>query len=168
MTKEELIEFITDLSKRWLAHDGLWFQAVENKFGMETAIELDIKAWEKFTVVEAKRIMEMLGLPEGGGLTALARALQFRLYAYINIHEIIFVNKNKLLYRMKNCRVQAARRKKNLPDFPCKPVGLVEYSGFAKAMDSRITTKCIACPPDDREEEYYCAWEFALGEDSRE
>lgn len=63
---------------------------------------------------------------------------------------------------MNDCRVQAARKRKNLPDFPCRPVGLVEYANFARAVDPRIRTRCIACPPDDHPEEYFCAWEFWL------
>lgn len=164
MSREELLEYVTDITKRWLAHDGLWFQAVEQKFDMATAIEMDEKAWEKFTVVEAKRIKELLGLPENGGLEALAKALNFRLYASINKQEVIWNNPNQILFRMNNCRVQSARDRKNLPPFPCKTVGIIEYSGFAKTIDNRIKTKCICCPPDEHPSEYYCAWEFTLEE----
>lgn len=34
-SKTELIELIELYSKNWLAMDGLWFQAVEKKFGMQ-------------------------------------------------------------------------------------------------------------------------------------
>ncbi len=163
---KELKDFVADLAKRWLAHDGLWFQAVEQKHGMEAAIEADKKAWEKFTVIEAKRIKGLLSLPENGGLQALERALNFRLYAFINEQEVVWINDNKLEFRMKECRVQSARKRKNLPDFPCKPVGLVEYSGFASTIDSRIITKCICCPPDDHPKDYYCAWEFEVADES--
>jgi hypothetical protein len=63
---------------------------------------------------------------------------------------------------MENCRVQAARKRKNLPDFPCKPVGILEYTYFAKTIDPRIETRCISCPPDPHPEEYYCSWEFRI------
>lgn len=162
LSKEQLIEFVGSLSKRWLAHDGLWFQAVEKKYGMDAAIEADAAAWEKFTVIEANRIKQFLGLPEQGGLEALELALKFRLYAFLNKQEIIHVGPDKLVFRMVDCRVQSARERKNMPFFPCKPVGLVEYSGFARAIDSRITTRCICCPPDELEQGCYCAWEFTL------
>lgn len=164
MSRDELLNFIKDLSTRWLAHDGLWFQAAEKKIGIATAIELDEMAWDKFTVIEAKRIMQILNLPEKGGLKALAKALNFRLYAFINIQELVWVNSNQLIFRMNNCRVQSARNRKNLPDFPCKTVGITEYSGFASTIDSRIKTRCLTCPPDKHPEEYYCAWEFTLEE----
>ena len=88
-TKDELIGLLTDAAKNWLAHDGLWFLAAENRFDMQTAIDLDRDAWEKFTVVEAKRIMKRLGMEPGCGIPALIKAFDFRLYAYINKQEVI-------------------------------------------------------------------------------
>jgi hypothetical protein len=63
---------------------------------------------------------------------------------------------------MRDCRVQAARKRRGLPDFPCKPVGLIEYSGFARTIDPRISTRCLACPPDPHPPDIWCAWEFTL------
>jgi hypothetical protein len=162
LTREQLEYLLADFAKRWLAHDGLWFQAVEQAHGMEQAIEADIRAWERFTVLEAKRIMEFLALMPGGGLAALKKALKFRLYSFVNEQEIIEESENRMIFRMNKCRVQAARRRKNLPDFPCRPVGEVEYSGFARTIDPRIETRCLACPPDPHPEEYCCAWEFVI------
>lgn len=157
---ENLLKILEDMAKRWLAHDGLWFQAVEKEMGMDTAIQMDAAAWEKFTVLEAERIKKLFDLPDHGGIPVLKEALGLRLYAFLNEQEIIDIDENKIIFRMNDCRVQSARKRKNLPDFPCKSVGLVEYSGFAKAIDPRIQCRCIACPPDEHPVEYYCAWEF--------
>ncbi|MCP4761408.1 MAG: L-2-amino-thiazoline-4-carboxylic acid hydrolase [archaeon] len=165
LTKEELISYIEDLSKNWLAIDGTWFQAIEKELGMEKAIELDAKSWERFTVIEASRIKKNFNLPEMGGIPALIKALKLRVYANINEQEIIEVSENRCVFRMNNCRVQYARKSKNLPDFPCKKVGIVEYTGFASTIDQRIETRCICCPPDSHPEEYYCAWEFSIKSD---
>jgi len=162
LSKEELIAIIVDDAKNWLAHDGLWFQAVDQKYGMETAIEIDRMAWEHFTVVEAKRIMARLGLEPGGGIPALVECLNHRLYARLNLQEAIEVTDNRAVFRMVDCRVQSTRKRKGLPDFPCKTVGIVEYAGFARTIDPRIETRCIACPPDPHPEEFWCAWEFVL------
>ena len=162
LTREQLEQLLTDFAKRWLAHDGLWFQAVERAFGMETAIELDRQAWEKFTVLEAKRIMALLQMQPGGGLPALKKALGFRLYSLVNEQEIVDAGADSFIFRMKDCRVQTARKRKNMAEFPCRPVGLAEYGGFARAIDPRIQTRCLACPPDPHPESYYCAWEFKI------
>lgn len=166
LPKETLIEMLEDQSKNWLAHDGLWFLAVEKKYGMDEAIALDKEAWISFTQIEAKRIMRRHGIEPGGGIPALKKALQFRLYARINEQSLIEIDPKTLRFEMNDCRVQSARKRKGLPDFPCKPVGIAEYAYFAHTIDDRIRTKVICCPPDPHPEEYYCAWRFSLEDDS--
>jgi hypothetical protein len=162
LSRPQLEELVVDLSKRWLAHDGLWFQAVEADRGMPTAIRYDTTAWATFTVLEAKRILEFLGLPPGGGLEALEQALPLRLYGFVNTQEVIRVDAHTLVLRMNNCRVQSARSRRGLAAFPCKSVGEVEYAEFARAIDPRIRTRCLVCPPDPHPTDFYCAWEFFL------
>lgn len=164
LSREVLIGIIEDAAKNWLAHDGLWFQAVEQAHGMDAAIQADIEAWRRFTVIEAKRIMERHRIEPGGGIAALVRALSYRLYAFINVQDTIEQTEKRVVFRMRDCRVQSARKRKGLPDFPCKPVGLVEYEWFARTIDPRIRTRCLHCPPDLHPEDSWCAWEFSFGE----
>ena len=153
---------IADFAKLWLAHDGLWFQAVENSYGLETAIKLDTEAWSKFSPIEAKRILERLGKQPGGGFDLLVEALGQRLYAFINKQRVVEQTDHKLIFEMTGCRVQDARHRKGLAPFPCKDVGIVEYSTFAKTIDPRIETRCLRCPPDSYNGEYWCRWEFTI------
>lgn len=164
LTKEELLDYIEDLSKNWLAIDGTWFQTVEREYGLEKAIELDVKQWEIFTIIEAKRIMNRFNIPENGGINALIKALKYRVYANINQQEVLEISDNRCMFRMNDCRVQSARKLRGLPDFPCKQVGIKEYGLFARTIDPRIETKCIACPPGPHPDNYWCAWEFTLNE----
>ena len=106
--------------------------------------------------------MRAFDIPAGGGLQALETALRYRMYAAINRQQSEWVGDHTLCFRMLECRVQETRRQKNLPDFPCKSVGQVEFSQFARGVDPRIVTRCIACPPDAIAEGF-CQWEFTLG-----
>lgn len=160
--KDGLVGVLEDLAKNWLANDGIWFRTVEEKHGMVVAKKLNDEAWTRFTVIEARRIMKRLQIPENGGLAALEQSLRFRLYARVNKQEILHTGRNKIVFRMNDCRVQSARKRASLPEYPCKSAGLIEYPYFARAVDSRIETTCIACPPDPHPEEYWCAWEFEL------
>ncbi len=163
LSPDTLRAMLEDFAKNWLAHDGLWFQAVEKQFGMEKAIELDTEAWEQFTVIEAKRIMARHQIPEKSGLEGLKKALGFRLYAFLNEQEIRNETANSFEFYMVDCRVQSARQRKSLPLFPCKSVGLVEYAGFARTIDPRIVTECIGCPPDPNAGNgFFCGWRFSL------
>ena len=163
LSKEQLIKLVDIYSKNWLAMDGVWFQSVEQKLGMDEAMEHDAEAWRRFTVIEAKRIKEFLGLPDQAGLEGLRKALSFRFYANLNNAECV-IKDNTLLYRTLECRVQTARLRKNMPLHPCKPVGLIEYQGFASVIDSRITCQCVSYCPDITDDSCSCSWLFTLND----
>jgi hypothetical protein len=167
MSREDLITLVKVYAKNWLAHDGCWFLAAEEKYGLETAIELDTRSWERFAVAEARRIVEAFEIEEEGGLPALEKALKYRLYSAINKQEATWTDQGSLVFRMIECRVQATRRRKGLPDFPCKSVGIVEFSQFAKTVDPRIRTECISCPPDPPGDSY-CTWRFHVTRNSHQ
>ncbi len=203
-SKDELIELIGLYSKNWLAMDGVWFQSVERKFGMEEAMFHDVEIWKRFTVTEARRIKAFLKLGEHPGLEGLAKALRLRFYGNINDDEIRLVYEDgrsflcegdefpdpglrtpaaeqpasreaaetphsspaarRLIYTMVDCRVQTARAKKGMEFHPCKPVGEVEYSGFAREIDDRISCRCISCYPEITDQTCCCKWEFWIAD----
>ena len=160
-SREQLMELIGIYAKNWLAMDGVWFQSVEQKYGMDEAMAHDAAAWERFTVIEARRIKAFLGLPEHPGLEGLAQALSPRFYGNLNRAEPE-LRGNTLVYRVADCRVQSARTRKGMPLHPCKSVGLIEYGGFARTIDDRITCRCLSCYPEVTDETCSCAWEFTL------
>ncbi len=164
LSREELLKLLDVYAKNWLAHDGSWFLALEETYGMEAAIEMDARAWERFAAAEARRIKRAFDLPDDGGLHALEHALNYRLYARVNQQQAKWADEHTLIFRMVECRVQVTRQRKGLPPFPCKPVGLVEFPTFARTIDPRIQTRCIQCPPDELHLGGYCAWEFTLND----
>ncbi len=163
LTREELMKLLKTYAKNWLAHDGCWFLGAEETYGLEGAIELDKKAWHRFAVAEARRIMKDFSISERGGVSSLAEALKYRLYHAINPQKTEWVDERTICFTMLECRVQRTRTEKQLPAFPCKQVGMVEFSQFAKAIDPRIQTRCLFCPPDPSANGR-CSWEFTLGE----
>lgn len=102
-----------------------------------------------------------------GGLEALDRALNLRMYALINRqHAEWSIDRRTLRFVMDRCRVQETRRDKQLGPFPCRSVGIVEFTTFARTIDRRILTRCIACPPEPNASGA-CTWEFTLDEPPR-
>jgi hypothetical protein len=160
--QEDVSQALTDAAKNWVAMDGLWFQAVEQAYGMDAALAIDRMVWEQFAVIEAQRIKERLALPEKGGLDALEIALNNRLVSRLNELEILRPEEKTLIVTLKTCRVQAARERKGLPLFPCRSIGLVEFPVFARSIDTRIMTTCLSCPPETLPGTPYCSWKFTL------
>ncbi len=166
LSREELLDLLKNLGVNWLANDGIWFQAVEKEHGMNDAKRCNDTCWTRYSPYEAERIKELLELPEKGGIPALKKALAFRMYALINRQSIEDVDENCIIFRMNECRVQLARKRKGMEDYPCKSVGLVEYPYFARTIDPRIETECVGCPPDNHPEEWFCAWKFTVKDEA--
>ncbi len=162
MDREDLLRALEMFAKNWLAHDGCWFLAAEERYGMPSAIDLDAQSWKRFAGAEARRIMTTFNLGSGGGLAALEKALNLRLYAVINSQRTEWSeDRRRLRFFMDACRVQDTRLQKGLSNFPCKSVGEVEFETFAATIDPRIRTTCLHCPPDAKPGQY-CGWEFTL------
>jgi len=162
MPDEKLKELKETVAANWLANDGVWFQAVEFSKGMFDAKRCNDSSWAQFSPFEARSIKQLLNLGARPGLAGLKQALGYRLYATINKQTIVEETGTGFVFRMNECRVQVARQRKGLDDYPCKSGGLIEYTSFAETIDPRIKTDCISCPPDPHPAEYFCAWRFTL------
>jgi hypothetical protein len=162
LPEADLEALLDALAVNWLANDGVWFQAVEFARGMNDAKRCNDSCWGHFSPVEAATIRNYLDLGPHPGLEGLKRALNFRLYARINTQSFHDDGPDSFVFQMNACRVQDARKRKGLDDYPCKSGGLVEYTAFASTVDPRIRTECVGCPPDNHPEEWYCAWKFSL------
>ncbi len=91
------------------------------------------------------------------GRTLVATASQNMLWAYL-----LYLYNNQDNFKL--CLLGKWADLKGLADYPCKSAGVIEYTGFAKAIDPRIWTRCIGCPPDAHPDEWRCAWEFTIEE----
>jgi len=161
MPKEKQIQLIDAIAKNWLAQDGVWFQAVEFVHGMNDAKRCNDSTWSRFSPFEAWSIKKLLGMGDHPGLEGLEKALNFRMYGRLNVQSCHW-DGDALIFEMNECRVQTARIRKGLPDYPCKSAGLVEYARFAEGIDSRIKTECVGCPPDPHPANWFCSWKFTI------
>lgn len=163
LSNEELKKLVGIYARNIYALDGVWFQSIERKEGMDEAMLHDCNAWRRFTETEARRIKNFLQLPDRAGLDGLEKALSLRFSALANPRVEFVREDNNLIYKVVECRVQAARKDKGMPYHPCKTVGIIEHEYFAKIIDDRICTETISCFPDVTDNTCACAWRFFLG-----
>lgn len=51
--------------RSYAAADGLWFMKVEEKYGFETALEIDDQVWKVLPKIQARMLKSMMLLDEG-------------------------------------------------------------------------------------------------------
>jgi len=79
LSPEVLAKVIRMYSQNLLTVDGLWFRTLEDRLGLETALEYDTEVWRRYGTIEARRIRRVLDITEDG-VPALAKALNFQIW----------------------------------------------------------------------------------------
>jgi hypothetical protein len=164
MSQDQLIAFYDSMCANWLALDGLLFQSAETQEGMDAAKGCNDACWCHYSPYEAHRVKRLLGLEDNCGLVGLQKAIELRLYSRLNRQSFEMLDANTAIFKTLSCRVQDARMRKSMPSYPCRSAGIAEFTSFASAIDSRIKTECVACPPDEHPKDWWCAWKFTLYE----
>ena len=159
MSKEELLNVIKMFSKNWLTVDGLWFTLVEDKYGMEEALDLDLKMWQRYSSIEAKRIKEIIGTEEGW-IKGILKAIQYGVTNPAMPFEYSMDGPNQVYIWYTCCVPQEGRIRSGRGEFPCKPMAMTAYSSFAKMVDPGIKVENVFCPPDSHPPDMWCKWKF--------
>jgi len=142
--------------------DGLWFLSVEQKYGFDVALELDVEVWQRFSLIHGRRLVKNFAIKEDSPIRAFIKLVQVDPYMAVLKPEIVMLNDNKAVLRCTECPAQEARTKDGRGLFPCKPVCLAMYTSYAEAVDPRIKVSCLLCPPDAHPPQYWCEWQFEL------
>lgn len=160
MTREELERYIEFMLWQYRVVDGYWFMAVEDEYGLEAAVKLNEKIWGRIGARAARDIKERFKI-EGEGVSAVMEALSYFPWSLITKFEVE-KSEGGVVLRVPSCPPQEARVRLERGEFPCKPMQIAEFSGFAKEIDERVEVICRYAPPDPHPKDVWCEWEFRL------
>ncbi|MFH0914417.1 MAG: DUF6125 family protein [Chloroflexota bacterium] len=144
--------------------DGLWFSLVEQKYGTDSALAIDVEVWRLLGRIQAKRMIEKFAIRESNPLLTLIKALLMDPITPIYKPVVPFLDENRAVFRITDCPPQKARLKDGRGLFPCREVGLAYYGTYAEVVDPRIKLTCQACPPEKYDADRWCEWQFEIKE----
>ena len=142
--------------------DGLWFVAVEEKYGFDVALELDTEIWRKLCLIEGKRVKEFFDIKEDNPLRAVLDIIQADPLLEVFKPEVAMLDDTRAMFRFADCPPQKARMRDGKSPMPCRQLGLKMYKSYCDVIDSRIKLSCVTCPPDPHPPEYWCEWRLDL------
>lgn len=162
MTKAELQDYLDFVLRQYRLVDGLWFRAVEDKYGFEVAFELNEEIWGKINAILAKEIKNRFHI-KGRGISAVMEAWSYFPWSQL-IKSEVEQTKDKAVLRILKCPMQEARLRQGRKEFPCKAREShgKEWSNFVKVIDERVKIRCLRAPPDPRPSNVWCEWEFSI------
>jgi hypothetical protein len=140
--------------------DGLYFIALEERFGTKVASEIDRGVWEQMAKREAQTLSALVHQGATPGIPEIIRLLRLSGWALDQPFKTIEVAENHARIRIDRCRTQETRLQKQWGEFPCRDVRLGYLSAFAQTLNPGVEVTCVFCPPDKHPKEAWCAWEF--------
>jgi len=156
---DKLVEFC---SRSAYTLDGLWFTLVEEKFGLEKALEIDIEVWRRLSEAQARRVLKYFHITEEHPVPKLMKVIQLDPLLYVFEPQVVEMTEKKAVLRMTNCPPQKARIRDGRGEFPCKPVGINMLNAYIRVIDPRIEMTHAICPPDLHPDHFWCEWHFEM------
>jgi len=160
LPKERLVDFIEMASRNFWTLQNNWMINVESRFGREVAVELDALCYGRAAEVQVYRLKNFLNL--GDDMPSLARAILLSISSFYVDIEFPEISERKVVRRVAVCPMQLERRRKGLPELPCKPALVSAYTKVAAAVNPKIKITHVLCPPDPHPEDLWCDVVFEL------
>jgi hypothetical protein len=154
-------------SRTMFTIDGLWFQAVEEKFGFEAAFKLNQVVWAKGSFIHGRRLLKKLNLEGNPPLEKIIGMVSADPMSCVHRPQVTTLTDTTLVLRFIDCPIQVARIKAGRGVYNGKPGCGLYYDAFAKLIDPRIETTCLACAPNPDNPEYWCEWQFRIAEEKK-
>ena len=145
--------------------DGLWFLAVEAKYGFDTASELNAEVWQRCSSIHARRILKNFNIKEDTPLQTLIKLIYADPLLFVHRPEVVTLTDTRAILRCIECPTQAARIRDGRGVYPGEPGCTIFYEAYAGLIDPRIKVTCLACAPNPDSPEYWCEWEFEISQD---
>lgn len=160
LSKKELIEYAEMMASNWWNLQNNWMLNITQRYGSETAAEFDALIFGRQAEVQAWRLRKLFSL--GDDIQSFIKAINVSTLLANVEFEYVEVDDKHCRIRVTSCSMQLARRKLGLPELPCKIAGIAANGRFASAMNPKIKTTCIICPPDEHPDDLWCEWQFDL------
>jgi len=160
LSKDDLIGFIEMSSKNFWTLQNNWMMNVEQRFGKDTAIELDGICYGRAVEVQAYRLKKFFHLQDG--LEDLLKVLKFSLHGLYAEGVDYELSDSALIRKVKRCPMQMRRMRDGLPEIPCKQALLAAHSRIAQAVNPLIQIHSVMAPPDPHPDDLYCEIKYIL------
>ncbi len=156
---EKLVELC---SRSAYTLDGLWFTLVEEKFGLDAALEIDVEVWRRLCLVQARRVQKYFSIDEDSSIRRLIKVIELDPILAVFEPRAVGLTDNRAVLRFTDCPPQKARVRDGRGEFLCKPVGIAFLSSYVEVIDPRIKLTCLRCPPDKHPSQFWCEWQFEI------
>lgn len=160
LSREQLLTLLEVYARQLITCDSYWFTAVEERFGLETAVEMENWVWERVGPLEGKRVARALGLDPGEGIATILEIMKFCPSWATFSPRVEMVGEKKGVFTCTNCPIQKKRTERGMAQFECKEMADRLAKAFVQGLNPKVKASCVVAPPDPHTADVWCQYEL--------
>lgn len=167
-SKDALIRIWKAAGKMYIGLEGTWFNLIKERFGEETALELDAEVWRRQTPLEVRQCRRAMDI-SGDDVASLLKHLQIDpgSAGIWPDYEVELKSENLGVLTVKHClALDHYERHGNtvIQKHTCEVLDGEGFEDTAHLFNPKIKSKPLKLPPRSSKDEIACQWEFKLEE----
>jgi len=167
-SKEALVRLWQAAGKLYVGLDGLWYSLIRERYGEDTARELDRELWRREAPLEVRRNREAMNI-WGDDVESVLKFLQVDIGGGAIFPEFTceMKDKNTGILTIKRClglEYYERHGETELQKHACEVLDLEGFEQAAQLFNPNIKVRALKLPPRKSKDEIACQWEFKLEE----
>jgi hypothetical protein len=160
-SEEIMLDGLSLYRNMFLAVDGFWYLTIKERYGDETAMDIDLVVWDKFIRYELKRLTQFFHIT-GNDVEAFFKAVQVSAWAGNMDIEMDLKNANFGIMRVTRCHTLEALIKegKDREQYFCSKVEQKMFDMYTWHFNPKMTASAIKLPPETLGSGICCEWEI--------
>ncbi|HEX77813.1 MAG TPA: L-2-amino-thiazoline-4-carboxylic acid hydrolase [Dehalococcoidia bacterium] len=158
-----LIDLLKTYCRLYYAMDGFWYLSVRNRFGDDSAVELDLWVWRKQAKYEMDHLTRLLGI-QGDDVASFMKAFGASPW-FINLeYDVELDGKDRAVFSVTRCPTLEALEKEGngRESRHCQTVEPAIFKFYADYFNPAIEVRGLVVPPRKNRTGLCCKWEFKL------
>ena len=123
-------------------------------------MEFDHIAFGRAAEVQVYRLKKFFNL--GDDMSALMKIFDFSEFCSNIEYEYLEVSDERLIWRVTKCPMQIDRINAGMPELACKLSAIYINERIAKAINPKMKSICVYCPPDPHSDDRWCEFEYKI------
>ncbi|HDP23946.1 MAG TPA: hypothetical protein ENN34_00735 [Deltaproteobacteria bacterium] len=158
---EKLHETLALYRRMFLAIDGFWFLGVRDRFGEDTALDVDLWAWQKYFRYEIKQLRELFSI-EGNDVEALFKLMQLSAWAGNMDVEWDLKNRSHGIARVVKCHTLSVllRERTGRETRFCRDIEQKMFDIQTACLNPEMKAQPLRLPPETLGTGICCEWEL--------